>query len=989
MDSYKRIASEYGLPGRDDPNIDTLQLVKNWLETKCPFEWSMVVDNLDERAGFLEQSEDSETKKAFCEYVPQTAQGTILYTSRSRDIAIDLSPGKDPIMVQGLKLDEAQALLGKNLVSKTLERDQIALFEGLDYLPLAIAQAAAYMTKRRKRVAEYLILIQDNSTRSQILSQRGYIRGRTERSSESIVSTWWVTFRLIKRENPRAAELLSMMSLLDRHEIPISIMQEPDEGIFGFEKAIDLLEDFSLITKFPSVNSCHEQAIKFLKQMICKTRKSLVFGEMHRLVQESTKAWLGQANSNEADGNAADTATKTLQCIGRYFELIPEKIKLCTFLYPHLNASLSYNSENFEIYKQRFAGRPGDIGSRVIMLQRTCLYSMLQTKFRQSEQHIRLAVSICEMYLGDHHKCTLESMELYSMVLMFSGRGEQACAIQGQVLCVREEMLGHHHSKTLKAVDSLGQLLTIVGNLEAAEKLLCRGLSGKQQNFLESPEDNQSRRNLISTMTGLASVFVTQGEHQRALDLLNEALNMAESNEVYQDCRWNVMKELALCFCQCGKYRDAHSFIEPAIEGQRALFGDTHPITLHSRRQLVKLLWAEGRLDEAEKLMTRVFEGWTDFNDLDSPERVDALCSIGRMQYSRGKFEEAEIFFKRGLHMVVSGGQDWSSKSRHTVYNIQQDLRDCLESQGKLEESITYILPSRQIFAPNTEETSEFDRLRERGRILFAKSHFGASMATSMTKLMVPVKSSEQDENDTRNDLGISLLRQGKYEEAYQLGQDNLALTKRAYGWNDYRTQLWVRLLATASELLGRLGESEDHWRRLLYWHNRQFKQHHLILVQAYYGIAKLMALRRHFEAAEQACKRGLAIHPAHLKTLQPRLVVNTLYTLGHSLMSQGKMEEAETELKLAYTYSIKTFSPSDAMPINFLVMLAIISEKTGNNDRAEKLYYLLGITVALPSMVKQKTPTIAPTRATMTVIHQIDNPQSRLFPQRHIRHAC
>ena len=871
MDSYKRIASEYQLPDRDDPNIDTLQLVQNWLETKCPFGWSMVVDNLDDRAGFLERSEDSETKKALCEYVPQTAQGAIIYTTRSRDIGIDLSPSKDPIMVQCLKFDEAQELLGLSLVRETPWDDQFALFGSLDYLPLAIAQAASFMTKRRKKVAEYLNLIQDDSTRSQVLSQKGYFHGRTERSSESLVGTWWVTFRSIKRENARAAELLTIMSLLDRHEIPVSIMREPDEEIFDFEEAIRLLEDFSLITTFSSVNSRHEQALELLKETY-DTKKSLVFGEMHRLVQESTKAWLSQP-----DGNAADTAMKTLQCIGRCFKLIPEKIKLCTLLYPHLNSSLCYNSDMFETSKQRFNDRPDEFHYRIFLLRQACQYSMLQTKYRQSERHIRLAMSICKTYLGDHHHSTLETMEQYGLVYCSIGKGEEACAIQAQVLRVREEVLGHHHPMTLKAVDQLGRLLTITGNFGEAERLLCRGLFGKQQNLLESREDEKSRRDLISTMTSLASVLVSQGEHQRALDLLSEALKLAESwDDVYQDCRWSVMKELAKCFCQCGKYQDAHSFIEPALEGHRVFFGDTHPLTLYLRRQQVELVWAEGRLNEAEELMMGLFDSWADFNDSDSPDRVGALCSIGKMQYSRGKFEEAEITFKRSLHMVVGRGKEWSSKSRYNVYDIQQDIRYCLEFQGKLEEAKSYMSPSRLIPAPDAGEPSEVERLKQKSRTMLAGSHFGESMAPSMSKLMVPIESSGENEScteSTTDDLITPLLRQGKFEEAHQLGLDKLALTKRTYGCDNHRTQVWVSLLAVTSENLGRLDESEHHWGQLLSWQNYKFQQQHFIIVQAHHGIAKLTALRGDFEAAEQACKRALAIHPAHLKTISPRLV--------------------------------------------------------------------------------------------------------------------
>ena len=136
----------------------------------------MVVDNVDDRAMFFEEDENGTTNKALIEYIPQSAKGSVIYTTRSRDVGIELSPDYDPIAVPSLDFSEAQSLLGKKITDSSTEDDQIALCEELAYLPLAISQAAAYMTKRRKRVADYLKLLGDDSTKAQLLSQKGYHR---------------------------------------------------------------------------------------------------------------------------------------------------------------------------------------------------------------------------------------------------------------------------------------------------------------------------------------------------------------------------------------------------------------------------------------------------------------------------------------------------------------------------------------------------------------------------------------------------------------------------------------------------------------------------------------------------------------------------------------------------------------------------------------------------------------------------------------------
>lgn len=47
-ESYKRIATEFQLPGLADPHIDVLQLVRNWFESEYQLPWLMVVDNVDD-----------------------------------------------------------------------------------------------------------------------------------------------------------------------------------------------------------------------------------------------------------------------------------------------------------------------------------------------------------------------------------------------------------------------------------------------------------------------------------------------------------------------------------------------------------------------------------------------------------------------------------------------------------------------------------------------------------------------------------------------------------------------------------------------------------------------------------------------------------------------------------------------------------------------------------------------------------------------------
>ena len=948
MDSYKHIASDYQLPGRDDPTLDILQLVRDWLNTQCPFDWFMVIDNVDERAGFLEGSEQIETKKALYEYIPQSARGSILYTTRSRDIGIDLSLDKDPIMVQCLGFDDARALLGESLVAGAQRDDLLALFDHLDYLPLAISQAAAFMIKRRKGVADYLILLRDDSTRSQILSQKGHHHGRAERSSESVVSTWWVTFRSIKRENPRAAELLAMMSLLDRHEIPVSILQDPNEETFGFEEAIGLLKDFSLITTSSGATLCSERALELLSQMTHNhPRNSLVFGEMHGLVQESTKTWLSQS-----EGNAAETAMKTLCTMASCLDSDYKTWALCDLIYPHVNASASYNLSLIGVSRE---------------YSQECWYSIIcmlhnvsenlhhRSRFEKCEQNSLLVMRLCRMYLGDHDTTTLDKMEWYAYAICSSNKHEEARDIQSQVLHIREGSLGHQDPQTLRSVANLGEVLAGMGDLEGAEKLLRRSFLSQRENHLENPEDTQLHAGLIQVMTRLASVFVGQGEHQNALDLLNEALEFLEAWNATNGCLnylyRHIMLQLAEYYFQCGKYRNAHIFIERVFFEFRGLFDSTNPLNLRLGRELANLLWAEGRCDETEELLKALYRAWVEVDDSDHKLSTDVLCNIGDIQYCRGKFEEAEKTFGKALQVIVGDRQGWIQDTAQRQIYIQRAISQCQENRGQIEDGKACMLPSEHTSALDTEEASGAKKWRQKGRDSVSASQFEISVATSVEKSVVRIQNPKIDHNaqETRIGLALDFFLQERYEEAYELAQPVLAFFKYTKGWHYSSTRDCVLLLACTTKKLGKNDESEDLWGQVLHWQNYQFRRDQYIVFNAYSVIARLRYRREDFEGAEEACKSALAVPSAFLKKVNPETILQARHNLGCVLLYQDKFKEAEDAFNEAYDYGVAMFGSYEPSSIEDLICLTEAAESAGSSDRLEELHYLLGTTIALP----------------------------------------
>ncbi|KAF4474585.1 hypothetical protein CGGC5_v017065 [Colletotrichum fructicola Nara gc5] len=262
-ESYRSIADVLALPRRRDPNVNVLALVRDWLEREDVSPWLMIIDNADDVKMLLSK----DTNETYLSYLPKRENGKILITSRSWAAADELT-GNVKMIFRVPTMEEAQAL---QLFQKKIGRDDneaavLRLIDTLDYVPLAINQAAAYIYKRSPRVTveSYLEEFHNSEKRKETLlhSNQGDIQ-RYEGVSHSVVVTWRVTFEQIKHEQPRAANLLSLMSFFQAQNIPEYMLHDYNSGNIDSEEAndkhgetsnvdfeddLDVLRDYSLVT---------------------------------------------------------------------------------------------------------------------------------------------------------------------------------------------------------------------------------------------------------------------------------------------------------------------------------------------------------------------------------------------------------------------------------------------------------------------------------------------------------------------------------------------------------------------------------------------------------------------------------------------------------------------------------------------------------------------------------------------------------------------
>src|SRR5437762_11590162 len=99
--------------------------------------------------------------------------------------------------------------------SNCTEADAAILVKMLDYLPLAITQAAAFISENYCTIGDYLEMLQaSGSNQIKLLSKDLYDPRRYTDALSSVVRTWKLSYDQVRTQNPRAAEMLALMDVL-------------------------------------------------------------------------------------------------------------------------------------------------------------------------------------------------------------------------------------------------------------------------------------------------------------------------------------------------------------------------------------------------------------------------------------------------------------------------------------------------------------------------------------------------------------------------------------------------------------------------------------------------------------------------------------------------------------------------------------------------------------------------------------------------------
>ena len=240
---------------------------------------------------------------------------------------------------------EALVLMQKKLDSSTEREDLVQLVEELEFMPLAIVQAASYITHRSPRcsASQYLEKLRQSDRQAmKLLNHEGKHTHRDWEAKNSILLTWQISFDHIRRIRQSAADLLSLMSFFDWQGIPEDLLRvqgiDRNREPLGFPQDVrdrSSDEDTDCSSEH-DVDDDFESDITTLRDysFISSGEDSMVF-TMHRLVQLTVRTWL------KTHGQVEEWKERFINNLyGEFPTGEYENWERCRSLFPHVRSAV-------------------------------------------------------------------------------------------------------------------------------------------------------------------------------------------------------------------------------------------------------------------------------------------------------------------------------------------------------------------------------------------------------------------------------------------------------------------------------------------------------------------------------------------------------------------------------------------------------------------------------------------------------------------------
>jgi tetratricopeptide (TPR) repeat protein len=518
---------------------------------------------LQERDRWLLVFDNAEDPAALARYLPGGG-GRVVITSRNPNWHELATPVGLDVFVR----DESITLLRRRAPQLT-DTEAMRIADALGDLPLALAQASAYLADTSIGVSDYLNLLGERTR--ELLAE-----GASATYPVSLAASVQIALDRLAAQSPAALQLLILAAYLAPEPVPLTLVinhsaQLPDPLATA---ASDKLA-FTTLTQL-------------LRQYGLARVESATL-QLHRLHAAILRAQPYQQQ------NLASLAVRLLRAV------VPADDSWANLpawpawrqLLPHVLVATDSH--------RNLIGVETDVAW---LLDRAADYLQTRGELALARSLFERAWDLRRSMLGDDHPDTLESASGLSLNLWELGSYERARQLGEDTLARCRRVLGEDHPRTLRSGYTLSVCLWDLGLYERARQLSEEALARCRRVLGEDHPD--TLRSAYSLSIYLRELRLYERAHQLGEDTL------ARCRRVLSEDHPDTLRSayiLAAALWEVGLYEQARHLSEDTLTRCRRVLGDEHPDTLRSANTLAAALRKLGLYEQARHLSEDTFAG--------------------------------------------------------------------------------------------------------------------------------------------------------------------------------------------------------------------------------------------------------------------------------------------------------------------------------------------------------------------------------------------
>jgi hypothetical protein len=587
---YAQGAIELGRASESDVIERSAQKFRDYLAS-IQSNWLVVLDDL------------SDPNDLIGWWPPRTATGRVIVTTRRRDAA--LSTHGTIVTVGPFSEYEASAYFSEKLADEPSKLDQVAeLADDLGYLPLALAQAAAYIRDRDISCADYRALFAQRRNAVELAPD-----GLPDDYLLPVTITLGLSIDLANELRPvgLARPLLTLLSFLDPSGIPASLVKDEYGPVARYlGRSVPSFSQLAPIEKNDAGLSCLVRlnlATVISESITTRRHSALII--VHAIVQRAMRDQISDAERK----NAAIADAEALLYV---WPPLNNEEPLCSRL--RANAMYLERQAEDEIWR---ADHPilGTIGHSLIVAG---LYMSGVTYY----QHL---VETALRRRGADHEETIAFRHNLAIMRAKLGDAATAAAELSALLRDQERVIGTDHQGTISTRHNLAALRSELGDPEDATIELESVLADYLRIYGPGSGSLAIRSSLALARAEAGFLFVAHMELQRLLG----------DYEGRFGPKWHAAlvtrRELARLAGESGFVNEAVASLEYLLEISHEM-GPMNPDYLAIRRQLSRWRGQGGDSAYEASALTDLVSDCQDALGPNHPETLWARYELGRLR---------------------------------------------------------------------------------------------------------------------------------------------------------------------------------------------------------------------------------------------------------------------------------------------------------------------------------------------------------------------